>query len=183
MIPRRLAKNTSQQRWRRWAVAEGWTERLIAAQRKAAMLAVDKDAERLARMALRHRKGARAIQQVRPGPPDPRDGGDQPQTNRPYVITRADGTPGGFKFRPMLPSELNHAPLAFAKAADLEWGRAGGKATNSKTEEPSPDLVVLLNQVWTERERRRAEGLPIPPPPADGDPRLLRLKRDRLEGE
>jgi hypothetical protein len=52
--------------------------------------------------------------------------------------------PAGLSYRPLLPSELNQAALAFTKAADLEWGRAGGKASGQEVKHHFPDLVALI---------------------------------------
>lgn len=56
-----------------------------------------------------------------------------PTTGRPLVIAKKDGS-RGFEFRPMTPSELSQATQAFAKAADLEIGRAGSKFGATETE-------------------------------------------------
>lgn len=141
----------SERQARRWAVAERWKERLEATQRKAARLAVDKDADRLARIALRHRKGARAIQQYALGF---LSGGTMvidPRTSRPYLNMKADGAAGGFECRPLLPAELNQATQAFVKAAELEYGRAGGKTGSNEVDRRFPDLVELLTKVNAER--------------------------------
>jgi hypothetical protein len=118
----------------RRAVAERWKERLEATQRKAAMLAVDQDAERLTRMALRHRKGARSIQRYAQGL---LSGGTvvlDSQTNKPYILTAKDDTPVGFEFRPLLPAELAQAAQAFAKMAT--WSTAG-RAARRRRPRPS----------------------------------------------
>jgi len=164
----------SERQVRRWAVAERWKARLEATQRKAETLAVNKDAERLARMAIRHRRGARALQQYAEGLLSCGAVVLDPRTNRPYVVTRADGTAGGFVFRPLLPAELNQATQAFFKAAELEYGRAGGKAAPAETEHRFPDLTKLLNEVWAERQAKKVgEGSTTPPPWPKADPRLL----------
>jgi len=72
---------------------------------------------------------------------------------------------------------VNQAAQAFAKSADPEYGRAGGKLAATETEHRFPDLVALLEKIAEERRLRAAEGGPaqreVPP---DSDPRWRRLK-------
>ncbi len=140
----------SERQVRRWALAERWKGRLEAAQRKATALIVDRTANRLARMALRHRKVARAVQRraqalIEIGV---------------EVIGRETGKPRSgrgtnstvvFTTRPLLPGELNQAAQAFLKAADLEYGLAGGKigAAASETARPFPDLTSTMERETT----------------------------------
>jgi len=164
----------------RWASKERWQERLDAAQRKAAALLVERSADHLVRLALRHRKGARAIQRYALGLIR---GGTiiiDPETGAPSKHYDKDNNPVGLALRPIMPGELNQAAQAYLKAADLEYGRAGGKT--QEAERTSPDLVVLMERVWAESHPPRVVGagstngtgpaVGIP----DADPRMRALK-------
>jgi len=169
----------SERQVRRWALAEGWKARLEATQHRAARLVVNKDAERLAKIALRHRKTARALQRYAQGLLSCGAVVLDPRTSRPYVLTKDDGTASGFVFRPLLPAELNQAAQAFVKAAELEYGRAGGKQAGQQ-DDRMPNLVARLERIEAERRMTIVDSgstaAPLPDddgPPADADPRLM----------
>lgn len=65
------------------------------------------------------------------------------------------------------------------KAAELEYGRAGGKLGGSEVDHRFPDLVALLGKVTEERNarlKRVGSGSTERDVPPDADPRMKRLK-------
>jgi hypothetical protein len=53
---------------------------------------------------------------------------------------------------------LNQAAQAFTKAAELEYGRAGGKQA-AQQDDWMPDLAMLLEKMEAERRQPRTVGV------------------------
>jgi len=88
--------------------------------------------------------------------------------------------PAGLSYRPLLPSELNQATLAYNKAAELEYGRAGGKTAGAKIDERFPDLIALIAKVNAERasmqKLKSGSGPTLDPQHPKSDPRFRALR-------
>jgi len=138
----------------KWVKKEGWEELLgkIDARNKA--VAVRTISEQTQRIAARHQKVARlAIRRIfgelKRGTLmiDPMTG----------LFHAKDDSEGTAKLRPLLPGEINQLLQGFQKAADLEYGRAGGNVVPvGAVDVRFPDLIKLLEAVWSGKARPEA---------------------------
>jgi len=170
----------SSRRIQSWAKEEGWRQLLEESHAKARTQLVDQQADELVRMALRHRKGARAFQKyarrmLKDGTImiDPMSGQVVLHKNKETGTTT-------IPLRDLTAQELQQATQAFLKAADLEYGRAGGKADKSEVDHRFPDLATFLERIWQERSGVKDV---TPPPKAlvAADPRRRRLSIQKRE--
>ncbi len=148
-----------------WARQERWRETFAEAQAKAQQVVLETQVDDLTRIGLRHRRGARALQRFARKLLDEGTLIVNPETGA--VAFGKDGKP---LMRTIGPHELQATTGAFVKAADLEYGRAGGKTAAAGMEHTFPDLVDLLERVWKERQGPGAAPLAALPPP-QADPR------------
>lgn len=146
----------------KWARDEKWRETYTAAQAKVQRALLDNQIDELTRIGLRHRRGARALQRYARQLLDEGTLVLNPETGM-FVV----GQTGKPLTRPIGPHELQAATGAFVKAADLEYGRAGGKVAAGGVEHTFPDLVDLLDRVWKERQGSGENPLALPLPQAD----------------
>ena len=76
---------------------------------------------------------------------------------------------------------MNQTASAFNKAAELEYGWAGGKTAGGKTDHPFPDLVALIakinaNRVAMDKLKSAGSGSTHDPHHPTSDPRDRALK-------
>jgi hypothetical protein len=184
----------SERQVRRWAVAEGWKERLQTTQRKALAKLEEKHADRLARLALRHQRGARKLRRYALGLLKTGAVEVDPTSGQAHKLMKRDPATGemkaaGLSYRPLLPHEVNQAALAYNKAAELEYGRAGGKTAGAKIDQRFPDLIALITKINAERVamskfKSAGSGLTHDPhhPTNDSRDRALKVSGEKAPG-
>jgi hypothetical protein len=144
-----------------WAKKEGWAEMLEQIDARNKKAAVRSISDQVGRIAARHQKVARlAIRKIF----SQLKNGTlmiDPMTGLFHAKQDADGNP---KLRPLLPGEINQLLQGFQKAADLEYGRAGGSvAPSAAVDVRFPDLIKLLEAVWSGKKPQQGQVVDVTP--------------------